>query len=81
MSTQSTMEFVLPGLNDSDTLRAQRSKSPVIATAQRRRTRRLDEMDLDPPEGPVPADVIAHFSDAVARQAARERGRGRGEAA
>ena len=75
------MEFVLPGLSDSDTQRTSRSKSPVIAAAQRRRTRRLDEMDLDPPEGPVPDDVIARFSEAVARQAARERLRPRDDAA
>jgi hypothetical protein len=35
--------------------------------------RRLAEMDLDPPAGPVPADVLAYFERAVER----ERGDGR----
>ncbi len=70
------MELVLPGPNDADAQRAPRSQSPVIAKAQHRRTRRLDEMDLDPPEGRVPTDVIAHFASALERQAARERRRG-----
>ncbi len=73
MSTQNTMEMVLPFANDADTLRASRSNSPVIAAAQKRRTRRLDEMDLDPPEGPVPDDIVAKFAQAVERQAKRQR--------
>lgn len=32
---------------------------------------RLDDLDLDPPEGPVPAEVIARFEAALAREAAR----------
>jgi len=33
--------------------------------------RRLAEMDLDPPSGPVPADVLAYFERAVAREGRR----------
>jgi len=33
--------------------------------------RRLAEMDLDPPSGPVPADVLAYFEAAVAREGIR----------
>jgi hypothetical protein len=35
--------------------------------------RRLAEMDLDPPSGPVPADVLAYFERAVAGEARRRR--------
>ena len=66
------MEIVLPNFGESETLRASRSHSPAIAAAQRRPTRRLEDMDLEPPEGPVPDDVIAHFTDAVRREAERE---------
>ena len=33
--------------------------------------RRLDEMDLDPPSGPVPAEVLAYFERAVEREGLR----------
>jgi hypothetical protein len=33
--------------------------------------RRLAEMDLDPPSGPVPADVLAYFEAALAREGRR----------
>jgi hypothetical protein len=33
--------------------------------------RRLAEMDLEPPSGPVPADVLAYFEAAVAREGRR----------
>jgi hypothetical protein len=33
--------------------------------------RRLDEMDLDPPSGPVPAEVLAYFEAAVEREGQR----------
>jgi hypothetical protein len=33
--------------------------------------RRLDEMDLDPPSGPVPAKVLAYFEAAVEREGQR----------
>ena len=33
--------------------------------------RRLAEMDLDPPSGPVPADVLAYFEAAVEREGRR----------
>jgi hypothetical protein len=47
---------------DGDTLRVFREPPP-----------RLADMDLQPPAGPVPAEVIAYFETAVARQAERER--------
>ena len=34
-------------------------------------TRRLAEMDLDPPTGPVPAEVLAYFEQALARESSR----------
>lgn len=36
---------------------------------------RLADLDLQPPTGPVPVEVIAYFESAVAREALRERGR------
>ena len=36
-----------------------------------RMPRRLAEMDLDPPSGPVPADVLAYFEAAVEREGRR----------
>jgi hypothetical protein len=33
--------------------------------------RRLDEMDLDPPSGPVPPEVLAYFEAAVTRESLR----------
>jgi hypothetical protein len=48
---------------DGDTLRVFREPPPP----------RLADMDLQPPAGPVPAEVIAYFETAVARQAERER--------
>jgi hypothetical protein len=36
--------------------------------------RRLDEMDLDPPSGPVPAEVLAYFEAAVEREGLRRSG-------
>lgn len=33
--------------------------------------RRLNEMDLDPPSGPVPADVLAYFEAAIEREGRR----------
>ena len=33
--------------------------------------RRLDEMDLDPPSGPVSAEVLAYFEAAVEREGQR----------
>jgi hypothetical protein len=33
--------------------------------------RRLDEMDLDPPSGPVPSEVLAYFEAAVQREGLR----------
>jgi len=54
-----THALTLP--NDEDTQRVAR---PVAADEQFP-PRRLAEMDLDPPSGPVPADVLAYFERAV----------------
>jgi hypothetical protein len=48
---------------EGDTLRVLRPPPPP----------RLADMDLQPPAGPVPAEVIAYFETAVARQTERER--------
>jgi hypothetical protein len=56
----------LPGADD-DTLQ-------VARPAPRARSgppRRLDQMDLDPPSGPVPAEVLAYFEAAVEREGLR----------
>lgn len=58
-----TNALTLP--NDEDTQRVAR---PQVA----RPVRRLAEMDLDPPSGPVPSEVLAYFERAVER--ARDRG-------
>ncbi len=57
---------------DWDTERVAR---PQLAPFQRRQrpALRLAEMDLEPPEGPVPADVISYFEDALRREASRNR--------
>lgn len=52
---------------DDDTLqvaRPPRMPQPIAP-------RRLDEMDLDPPSGPVPAEVLAYFEAALDREAMR----------
>lgn len=49
---------------------------PQLAPFERRRrpaAGRLSEMDLEPPDGPVPADVISYFEDALRRERARGR--------
>ena len=48
---------------DGDTLRVARPSS-FEAPAPRR----LAEMDLDPPSGPVPAEVLAYFEAALERE-------------
>ena len=51
---------------DGDTLRVSRpAPAQPAAPARRAASRRLAEMDLDPPAGPVPADVLAYFERAV----------------
>lgn len=58
MSTQAIHAY------DGDTARVRRPSPP-----ERRLTgRRLAEMNLDPPEGPVPANVLAYFERAVERE-------------
>jgi len=37
----------------------------------RSRSPRLADMDLDPPSGPVPSEVLAYFEAAVAKEALR----------
>jgi hypothetical protein len=54
-----TTALTLP--NDEDTQRVARPP----AGDERTGTRRLAEMDLDPPSGPVPAEVLAYFERAV----------------
>lgn len=53
----------LPHHADDDTLQVTRPAGPFGAAGP---ARRLAEMDLDPPAGPVPADVLAYFERAVA---------------
>ena len=48
---------------DGDTLQVARP-----APADPPAPRRLDELDLDPPSGPVPAEVLAYFEAAVERE-------------
>lgn len=50
---------------DDDTQQVSRSALPDSMP------RRLAEMDLDPPSGPVPADVLAYFEAAVEREGRR----------
>ena len=52
--------------SDSDTLQVNR---PVTNPGVSRR--RLSEMDLDPPSGPVPAEVLAYFEAALEREGRR----------
>lgn len=56
-----------PHTADDDTLQVSRP----AALGGRATSSRLAEMDLDPPSGPVPADVLAYFERAVAREARR----------
>ncbi len=51
---------------DSDTLQVNR---PALDSGVPRR--RLCEMDLDPPSGPVPAEVLAYFESALEREGQR----------
>lgn len=51
--------------NDEDTLQVTRP------SALERPTVRLRDMDLDPPSGPVPSDVLAYFEAAVEREGRR----------
>ena len=50
---------------DSDTLQVNRPAMNVNVP------RRLSEMDLDPPSGPVPAEVLAYFESALEREGRR----------
>jgi hypothetical protein len=60
--TTSTLAFA-----DDDTLQVARPPRLPRAIPPRR----LDEMDLDPPSGPVPAEVLAYFESALAREERR----------
>lgn len=63
--------------SDEDTMRVARPV-PSYRTAVPRseplrpRRPRLGDLDLDPPAGPVPGDVLAYFEAALARQNERE---------
>jgi hypothetical protein len=59
----------LPHSADDDTLQVTR---PAGLGDPAGRARRLAEMDLDPPSGPVPADVLAYFERAIAGEARRK---------
>ena len=61
-----THALTLP--NDEDTQRVARP----VAVDEQLPPRRLDEMDLDPPSGPVPPEVLAYFEAAVTREGLRE---------
>jgi hypothetical protein len=58
----------LPHSADDDTLQVAR---PADLGGLAGSARRLAEMDLDPPAGPVPADVLAYFERAVEGEARR----------
>lgn len=60
-----TQRVVRPALHTPD-LDADPEPVPL-----RRRSPRLAEMDLDPPSGPVPSEVLAYFEAAVAKEALR----------
>jgi len=53
---------------DDDTQRVARPADLRTPAAPRR----LAEMDLDPPAGPVPTDVLAYFERAVEREGRRQ---------
>ncbi len=53
---------------DDDTLQVAR---PATLNVPAGPPRRLAEMDLDPPSGPVPADVLAYFERALDRERGR----------
>ncbi|MGD9571225.1 MAG: hypothetical protein AB7V62_05015 [Thermoleophilia bacterium] len=53
---------------DDDTLQVSRPADLRYPEPPRRR---LSDMDLDPPSGPVPADVLAYFERAVDRERGR----------
>ena len=71
--TTDTFAIVAPLEAEADTMRTHRPAQPAPAREPRRSNLRLADMDLDPPDGPVPAEVIAWFADAVERRDARDR--------
>ena len=59
---------------EDDTLQVARpALSPSEPDVTARRSPRLAEMDLDPPSGPVPSEVLAYFEAALAREGERRR--------
>ena len=56
---------------DEDTQAVARPAPRLVAERFRAPARRLADMELDPPEGPVPSEVIAYFEAAVDRERAR----------
>jgi hypothetical protein len=61
-----TQRVVRPALPTPD-LEAEPEPVPL-----RRRSPRLAEMDLEPPSGPVPSEVLAYFEAALAKEALRK---------
>ncbi len=58
----------LSHMADDDTLQVSR---PAALRYSEPARPRLSDMDLDPPSGPVPADVLAYFERAVDRERGR----------
>ena len=71
--TTDTFAIVASAEADADTMRTRRPVQAAPAREPRRSNPRLTDMDLDPPEGPVPPEVIAWFAEAVERRDARGR--------
>jgi len=71
--TTDTFAVVAPAVEEADTQRTERPAQMVPVRERRRSSLRLADMDLDPPEGPVPPEVIAWFAEAVERRDARDR--------
>jgi hypothetical protein len=58
-------------ISDEDTQAVPRPAPRIVAERFRAPARRLADMDLDPPEGRVPSEVIAYFEAALDRERAR----------
>ena len=67
VTIMTTHAISLPG--DEDT--QQVARPATVADERPSAALRLDQMDLDPPTGPVPADVLAYFERALARESSR----------
>lgn len=60
-------------LTDGDTARVVRTALALPTPRPVRPRQRLADMDLDPPNGPVPDSVIEYFEQALERGSARRR--------